>query len=745
LSGAKERVQGRGYLAQFSGAPVPRPCSGPHNNPKVEFIIEDLGSGAGDLSYSSQVVLESPSYGSWHPSYGCGLAPAQNQQLSWEELLNTPRAYEKVAFGVLNLEKAELLVGVDGEVYKLEPKQIVKIPLVNALILEQKWRIGKILWTPDDAVLFKMHVKGIDPNNFSRATGGDEEILRGDGRKPVHVQYSNALDTDTSRGWTFSTSQNIMSNSTQRVRFINSPYDLLIGEVIYSENYTSIKPARRLVELAVRLGFKEYEFEASITDYFHYRCESNGHIVHIPKVEGGRLNPFRLQQNSRNSAKALAKKLVQLNREAKVLERDSRTGELRLLGRNNLYLIPMELTYPHELNDYFLKLIKENPKKFEQLRERAVEIFFKKVLEYEFGEYAKFSDFIYWISHHDWKTDNPTAEPHFHEHINLLNVLFDWTGSEDYIKLYEAINKYLTPTTKDIAEYTGWSIPTVKRKISFFRGMNLIHYSRRGRFFTATEPPLPTPLIRFNPLRFVAEEVKRDEKRLEAYQRFWKEAIEEVFKVKVKSEVVVVHLPDKVISLENFHELVHRLSYCSRKPIVDLNNYFSAHPNADIGLDWLNHLLNLRTKLKPNKIARRLSIYVGIEFLATLQNRLSRLRRKYESELRELECVVYERADKEIELKNARDFNLLHLEAVERLKNEIEQLKAREDELRQILRPYFELEEKVKQLSESLEFKPICPLCGSEMRRIHDIEISPNALHLYWDSVARKWVLEGGG
>ena len=676
-------------------------------------------------------------------STACYAAPRPSPDNSfWKDFLNAPRAYEKVAFGVLNLEKAELLVGVDGEVYELEPKQIVKIPLANALILEQKWRIGKILWTPDDAVLFKMHVKGIDPTKIFGATHAGETISQGDGRKPVHVQYSNALDTDTSQGWTSNTSQNITSNSTQRIRFINNPYDLLIGEVIYSENYTSIKPARRLIELATQLGFKEYEFEASITDYFHYKCEDNGHIVHIPKVAGGRLNPYIQQQNSRNSAKALAKKLVQLNREAKVLERDSRTGELRLLRRNNLYLIPMELTYPPEVSEYLWVLSKENPQKVEQLREKAVEVFFRKVLEYELGGYAKFSDFIYWVAHHDWKSENPADRPHFHEHINLLNVVYDWRGSEDYIRLYEAINKHLTPTTKDIAEYTGWSVPTVKRKISFFRGMDLIHYSKRGRFFTATEPPLPTPLIRFNPLRFVAEEVKRDEKRLEAYQRFWKEAIEEVFKVKVKSEVVVVHLPDKVISLENFHELVHRLSYCSRKPIVDLNNYFSAHPNADIGLDWLNHLLNLRTKLKPNKIARRLSIYVGIEFLATLQNRLSRLRRKYESELRELECVVYERADKEIELKNARDFNLLHLEVVERLKNEIEQLKAREDELRQILKPYFELEERVKQLSESLEFKPICPLCGSEMERIYDIEISSDTPLLYWDSVARRWVLQ---
>ena len=234
------------------------------------------------------------------------------------------------------------MVGIDGEVYELQPKKVVKLPLANALILE-KHRVGKILWTPDDVVLFRMQVKGIDPTKVFGADHEGETILGGDGRKAVHVQYSNALDTEPSHGLDFETSQNIVSNSIQRIRFIDNPYDLLIGEVIYSENYTSIKPAKRLVELATRLGFKEWEFEANITDYFHYRCQE-GHIVHIPKVQGGWLNPYIQRQNSRNSAKALAKKLVQLNIEAKVLERDSRTGGLRLLKRNNLYLIPMELT-----------------------------------------------------------------------------------------------------------------------------------------------------------------------------------------------------------------------------------------------------------------------------------------------------------------------------------------------------------------------------------------------------------------
>jgi len=660
----------------------------------------------------------------------------------WVEFLGCPQARELVRFGVLEElpNGREFLLGIDGEVYELRPKKIVKIPLANALILE-KHRVGKILWTPDDAVLFKMQVKGIDPNNLSRATHDDETILSGDGREAVHLEYSNALDTEPSHGDDSKFLQSITSNSIQRIRFINSPYDLLIGECIYAENYTSIEPAKRLIELATKLGFKEHEFRATIVDYFHYRCRDNGHVIHIPKVQGGWLNPYIQQQNSRNSAKALAKKLIQLNREAKVLERDSRTGELRLLKSNNLYLIPMELTYPPEVSEYLWKLYRQDSKRAERLREQAIELFFRKVLKYEFGEYARFSDFIYWVAHHDWKTENPTDIPHLHEHLNMLNVLYDWRGSKDYRVLYEAINHYLTPTTKDIAEYTGWSISTVKRKISFFRGLGLIGYSERGRFFTAIDSPLPTPLVRFNPLRFTAEEVKRDEKRFKAYQRFWKEAIEEVFGIKLDRDPVV-HLPDKVISLENYYALVHRLSYCSRKPIVDLNNYFNKHPNANIDLEWLRYLLNKKTKLKPNRISKRLSSYIGVEFLATLQNRLSRLRRKYESELIELEVVEYELGVKERELNSSR-YLLKHLEYIEKLKKEIERLKSCKEELESILKSYFELENRVKQLSESLEFKPICPLCGSEMNRVCDIEVSPDCPILYWDSVARKWTLLG--
>jgi len=61
-------VEGRGYLAPFSGAPTPRPCPDSLNNSErviievdgcnVEFFIEDLGSGDEGLSYDSQAVLE---------------------------------------------------------------------------------------------------------------------------------------------------------------------------------------------------------------------------------------------------------------------------------------------------------------------------------------------------------------------------------------------------------------------------------------------------------------------------------------------------------------------------------------------------------------------------------------------------------------------------------------------------------------------------------------------------------------
>ena len=65
----EDGVEGRGYLAPFSGAPAPRPCPQSINSERVvvevdggriEFIVEDLGTGESAVSYNSQAVLERP-------------------------------------------------------------------------------------------------------------------------------------------------------------------------------------------------------------------------------------------------------------------------------------------------------------------------------------------------------------------------------------------------------------------------------------------------------------------------------------------------------------------------------------------------------------------------------------------------------------------------------------------------------------------------------------------------------------
>lgn len=637
---------------------------------------------------------------------------------------------KKVWFLPDNLKEPVEFVGVDGEVYTLNPDSPALIPELNALAFEYRGA-GRVLRSPDEIVkhVFLNRARAIPPTT----PHGTHDL---GGRQPVHVQFSNASDPEPS--------PITPSSNPRNWRYIDDPSGLLLEEVIFSENYTSIEPAKRLVELAEKLGYLRTEFEAEIFDYFGYQCES-GHLIFYPKVKGGRLNPFKQQQNARKSAQALVDKLIQLNEEAKVLERDSKTGVLRLCESNNLYLIPMELTYPHELNSLFVELLRKDKAKFYQLREEAVKRFFAKVLAYEFGDYAEFSEFIYWLNHHDWSSKEPN-KAHFHEHINLLNVTFDWRGSEEFRALREALRSKLTPTVEDIAEFTGWSVAKVKRVISFFKGKGLIEYSKKGRFFTSMFFELPAPLVRFNPLKFTAQKSRKGVKRLEAYQKFWKEAIEEVFNVKL-DVLPVVHLPDEVIKIcpENRAKLIHRLAYCSRKPITDVNNFLEAHPNADFDLEWLEHLLTYDNRLKGSKIAKKLSKYTGVEFLATIKNRYYRLRKKQidlieelrELEARERELIsllgLNETFDNLDEFVMTEKLKRSYLEELEKIRAEKEKLESELSELRELAERIDELEEKYKPVVE-------CPLCGSVMHAVHE-KPSVDTPLLYFDSCAKKWVL----
>jgi hypothetical protein len=520
------------------------------------------------------------------------------------------------------------------------------------------------------------------------------------------------------------------------LRYLNKLDDLEVEEVIYSENYTDIEPTKRLIELAEQIGYSEYDFTGVIHDYYGYECNTP-HQIFIPIVRGSYLNPYLRQRSSRESAKNLAIKLIQLNYEAKVLERDRKTGILKELNNNNLYLLKMELTYPHELNDLFLSLINENPLKLKDLRERAVNLFFKKILEKEFGEYSKFSEFIYWLNHHDWSSKEPN-NPHFHEHINLLNVTFDWRGSEEFKALKKALGEFLTPTIDCIVEETGWSDKKVRKWLNQFIGMGLIIPAKlngRKRFFNLKYYPILSPLVRFNPKKFTT-------KKLDEYQKLWKEVIEEVFNVKL-DKLPVIHLPDDLIPLnmENYERIVHRLAYCSRHPVTDINNYLKLYPKADFDLNWLKYLLEFRPKLTGSRIAKKLSKYTNIEFLSTLEGRYNReKKRKFDllQELAELE-------DKERELLNLKRYTVIdNLDSsllVVHIDKELKVIAERKAEINKELEVLNILEDKVKVLQERYKHYPKCPVCGKTM---YPVSLKPfeDTPIVWFDPVTKKWVIK---
>jgi len=633
---------------------------------------------------------------------------------------------QKVWFLPNSLENPVEILGPDGEAYSLKPGEPVLIPRDNALALETH-KVGRVLTSADDIVkhVFLSRVSTI-PDQPPR-DGGSTPTFDGGGRQPaaVHLEYSKTSDTSEPHH--------------DNVVYLDQLQDLEFETFFYSENYTDIEPSPRLLELAEKLlGYSRADFLGFVEKYFPFTCG-----IHTPiflKVGGGYLNPNRRQRGSRESAKDLVVKLIQLNHEAKVLERDRRKGVLRVLEKNNLYLLPMELTYPHELNSLFISLLKEDPNKLKQLRDNAVNLFFQKLLELEFGEYAQFSEFIYWVNNHDWGTKQPN-KAHFHEHINLLNVTYDWRGSPDFKALRRALNQILTPTPQDIAEITGWSLSKVWRVIRFFKGKELIGLAkgRIGTFVHSSWWDIPSPLVRFNPEKFKFIDDNKDAEKLLIYRSLWKEAIEEVFGVELCC-LPVVHFPKKLIPLDIDHweKLVNRFAYCSRHPVVDINNFLYGNPDGQFDDFWLKHLLEFKPRRGGSKVAKKLSKYVDIDFLSTLKGRYYRLRAKFSDLLLELD----ELEARERELVNKKSYgNLESFEFLQEIEKELKKIAERREEIGEEIGELITLGAKVRELKERYKHYPKCPICGNPM---HPIELQPpsDTPLVYFDTVVKKWAVK---
>lgn len=634
--------------------------------------------------------------------------------------------------------KPACFIDVHEKVHELEPNKVYRILKIHAENLE-KGGFGYILTNPDDIVkevfLERVKDKGqVPPHN----------ILKGDGcEAPAHLESNSNTTEPIQHHETIEPKPHKSGGLDEygyELRYLNQIEDLEVEEFIYCENFTDLDPAKRLIELAKQIGYLETEFTYERVKKLGYECR-NGHRPYFLKViKGGYLNPYKRQRGSRESAKSLAIKLIQLNYEAKVLERDRKTGVLKELNKNNLYLIKMELTYPHELNYLFLDMLYNDPVKFHDLRKKAVDLFFEKLLEKEFGEYAKFSEFIYWHRPHDWSSSEPN-KPHFHDHLNLPNVVYDWRGSDEYKTIYEALTSKLTPTIEDIIDYTGWSKSKVKRWLNFFIGMGLIIPAKlkpRKRFYAPVYAPIPSPLIRFNPKRFTTE-------KLDEYRRLWKEVIEEVFNVKLDDlpELPVVHLPDDLIPLnmENYKRIVHRLAYCSRHPVSDINGFLYKNPKADFDLKWLKYLLEYKPKLIGSRIAKKLSSRIGIEFLSTLQGRYGREKRRQFELIEELAKLE----DRERELLNQKRYanftNLDEFELMAKIDRELNEIADKKAKIEKELERLRELKEKVKELREKYKDYPKCPICGETMHPISD-KPSEDAPIVWFDPVTKKWVLK---
>jgi hypothetical protein len=624
-----------------------------------------------------------------------------------------------VWFWIEDNKGVDRIIDINETIHELKPRSAIKLPLINAKILE-KAGLGKILQNKDE-IIEKVFLPRAEDSGIP---------------SPVGVGRREPADVHLETAGTSGPVKRHATNTPSRVRYVRDLSEVDLGEVVFLENYCDVVPSPQLLELARKAGLPDELFWGQKSGGRKYRCEK-GHLVVIPFIRGNKFNPAILQKRAKDSARELALKLCEFNEKAPVIQR--RGGAWHSVkGSRRVYVLPFELTYPPEIEDLLLKIAYNDYEELQKLSARAVEVFMQKFVNVEFGVHAPFTELIFWNNLHIWSSKNPSA-CNFHEHIQLLNVVFDLRGSDIFIAMREVFDDVLTPKLSDFVEYLsawGYSRTTVKRFLGRFCKMGLINYSPRGRFYTCVEPSLPSPLIRFNPKKFRAS-------KLGLYRQLWKEAIEETFNVKL-CDLPVVHLPDEVIpcTYDNIPKLKHRLGYCGRHPLVDLQSYLKKldeeGKKGDIDPEWFKLLLFYRNKRFSSRIARKLSKYTYVDFLSTKESRLNRLKKQHEDELRErerLKKVIAELTELKDTSSDDVELSLIYAEKLEDVKKRLNEINRKLEKYDRLRSEIVSERDRIRNLTKT------CPVCGGVMKEVGQVSVVEGLPLIYFDSHAKQWAI----
>lgn len=305
---------------------------------------------------------------------------------------------------------------------------------------------------------------------------------------------------------------------------------------------------------------------ARIGDFTALKCPLNNHEVVVPSYAYvGDYNPIKGDNSVKASASRLVNKLIHL----KDKDDNAKGG----------YLIRSELTFPEEVS-----VLLYDSKERDKVLHKA-KLCIKEFIEYLRNKYCSDrdnEDIGLYYNLHLWKTENP-LKPHLHFHLNWLNFI----SKKEIVNSVKPEEQYKAYTTR------------LQRKV--VADPDDERFSREYRINEdGNREPVSTLncLIRFNP-RVNADDLKKE----------WTRIVNRRFKL--KKEKIDAYF--KYISLKNRSAVLHRIKYCSRKPLMDIFEYYTQHDfdPDEVNKDFVNYLMryeNRRTAIGFTKMLNRIVV-----------------------------------------------------------------------------------------------------------------------------------------
>lgn len=315
-------------------------------------------------------------------------------------------------------------------------------------------------------------------------------------------------------------------------------------------------------------GFVTVEQACSVRigDFTALYCPTHDHDVVIPSYSYvGDYNPIKGDNTVKASASRLTDKLFYL----KDKDNNSKGG----------YLIGLDLTFPKEVSEQLL-----NKEKRDKVLNKA-KLCIKDLIAYLKSVYCDDDEDIgLYYNMHIWSTENP-LKPHLHYHVNLLNFI----SKKEIVKSVEFREEYKAFSTK--LHRTVIIDPDDPK---FSREYRINEDGNR-------EPVhILNALKRFNP--------RLDRK---AIQNAWSSIVNKRFRLPDRPLDIYMHY----IPLKNRSATLHRIKYCSRKPLMDLWEYYTEHsfnPEA-VNKDYIDFLMRYQNRRTAIGFARMLNRFVIAE------------------------------------------------------------------------------------------------------------------------------------